>query len=348
MELELQAAIGPTYMATVGWAAPEVEHSSARLRDLASASGDGPRLFQAMWGLWTVHFLRGQLDPALDMARQVLGMAAQTNNPMLRVAGHHAVGYTHFYRGEYVEAIRHADDGLALFDLEREKQIVAIFQFSSSCALWYFRAHSQHMLGDAEKASESLHSSQMLAEQLRHAPSRAYLLCELCYFFRMLDDVERVSALAPAMRSLSTAEGFSLWVPIADLFLAWASARQGGDPIAAAERIEDSIAVVHHGLTYLNELDFAGMHAATLLLAGQPAKAFRVTRDALELARVGKQRHGEPELLRLQGDAASAMGNREEAAALYRQGIESALSMGARFLERRSASALAGLVAGGK
>jgi hypothetical protein len=346
MEIDLQAAIGPAYMATVGWAAPEVERSSARLRDLAIAAGDSARLFDATWGLWTVHFLRGKLDRALDAARLVLEMAMDTGDPEHRVAGHHAVGYTHFYRGEYTEAIRHAAGGLEVFDLEREKHVVSVFQLSSSCAMWHFRGQSQRVLGHVEEAFSNLRSSQALAEELRHAPSRAYLQCMLYYFFRLLDDVEQVKVWAPATRSLSSAEGFALWAPLADIFLAWTSAREGADPAAAAEKIRRSMARVHYGLTYITNPDLAVMHVETLLLAHRPEEALRVAREALAIARAGSRRHGEPELLRLQGEAATASGNREAAATFYRQGIESARSLGARPLELRCALALAQLTGG--
>jgi class 3 adenylate cyclase/tetratricopeptide (TPR) repeat protein len=345
-EIELQAAIGPAYMATVGWAAPDVERASARLRELATASNDGPRLFQAMWGLWTVYFLRGKLDPALDVAREVLGMAEGTGDPLLRVAGHHAVGYTHFYRGEYQDALRQASDGLALFDLEREKRIAAVFQFSSSCALWFFQAQTQQMIGHGSAAAESLMGAQKLAEQLRHAPSRAYLLCQLCYYFHVLDDVDQVKAWAPEMRALSMAEGFGLWVPLADIFLAWADARQGGDAVGAAENIRVALSRVHDSGTYLNEPDLASMYAETLLLAGQPERAFLVADEALAITELGRQRHCQPELLRFKALAEGARGNNKKSIAFFREAIESARAMGARLLELRSTLALVRVVGG--
>jgi class 3 adenylate cyclase/tetratricopeptide (TPR) repeat protein len=346
VEIELQAAIGPAYMATVGWAAPEVERASARLRELAAAKGDGPRLFQAMWGLWTVYFLRGKLDPALEVGRQVLGMAEGAGDPLLRVAGHHALGYTHFYRGEYQEALGHAAAGLALFDFEREKQIASVFQFSSSCALWFFRAQSQHIIGDGPAAAESLLGAQELAEQLRHAPSRAYLLCQLCYYFHVLDDVDQVKAWAPEMRSLSIAEGFALWVPLADIFLAWANARQGGDAAAAAEKIQAALTLVHDSGTYLNEPDLASMYAETLLLAGKPERALAIADEALGITQLGCQRHCQPELLRFKALAEGAMGNSKKSIAFFREAIESAGAMGATLLELRSTLALARVVGG--
>jgi class 3 adenylate cyclase len=306
LELQLQAAIGPAYMATMGWAAPEVERSCARLRELAAEQGDGEKLLRAMWGLWTVHFLRGQLDPALDVAEQVLQMAVTANDPTLRVAGHHAVGYTHFYRADYAEALQHAEEGLALFDLQRERQIAASFQLSSSCALWYFRAQAQHVLGDAG-AAHSLRQAQALMEELQHPPSRAYLLCQLCYHHHQLDDFEQVDAWASEVHALANAEGFSLWIALAEIFMAWAGARRSRALApAAVGRIASALQLVHASGTYLNEPDLASMYVETLLLADRAEEALRVATETLAVIRAGKQRHGEAALLRWHAAAALA------------------------------------------
>ncbi len=254
MEIDLQAAIGPAYMATVGWAAPEVERSSARLRDLAATKGDGPKLFQAMWSLWTVDFLPGRLGPALDVARQVLSMAQAAGDPLLRVAGHHAVGYTHFYRGEYEEALRHADEGLGLFDLEQERKLTSIFQFSSSAAMWCYRTEALQVLGCPTEAAESLRQWRELLDRLRHAPSNAYSLSQQCCFFHVQGDFERVHRLATEARAVSLSEGFALWVPIADTFLAWAGATQGMNPNAAVEKIKVAKELIDRSLTHITEV----------------------------------------------------------------------------------------------
>ena len=341
MEMELQAAIAPAYMATLGWAVPEVERSCVRLRDLATKRGDHVKLYQAMWGLWTVHFLRGQYEPALNVAKQVLAMAQQSADPMLLVTGHHAVGYTHLRRGEYAEAIGHADQGIALFDLDRERQIATLFALSSTCAIWWFRGQAQLALGDFESGLESLARAQSVVDDLGHAPSRALLLSQRCLSLSM-DDIGQVEARAQTMRSLSIAEGFALWVPYADIFLAWASAQRGGDAATAAvASIRTALAQIHEGLSHIQDIEFARMLAETLLLASRPAEVFPIMEAALESARVGKQRHLESELFRMQGEAANALGAVQKAANFYRQAIESAQSVGGRLLELRATLGLA-------
>jgi class 3 adenylate cyclase/tetratricopeptide (TPR) repeat protein len=340
VEIQLQAAIGPAYMATLGWAVPEVERSCARLRDLAAKRADGGKLYQAMWGLWTVHFLRGEYGPALDVANQVLAMALKTGSPMFAATGHHAVGYTHLRRGEYAEAIRHADDGLALYDLDRERQLAPMFGLSSSCAIWWFRGQAQLAIGDLANGVESLAGARKVVDDIGHTPSRAFLLSQQCLSLAM-DDVGKIESMANAMRSLSIAEGFALWVPYADIFLAWASAQRGGDAAVAAEQIRSAMALIHQGLSHIQDTEFARLLAETLLLASKPADVFPVTEAALEVARAGKQGHLESELFRMQGEAARVMGETGRAVASYRQAIESARNRGARLLELRATLGLA-------
>ena len=329
-ESDLQAVIGPAYMATLGWAAPEVERSSARLRDLAANRGDGAKLFQAMWGLWTVQFLRGQLDPALDMAGQVLGMAIQTGDPMLTIAGHHAVGYTHLYRRQCA-GVYAADECLLEIRPSSSKNatVIDLSALVELCHLVLSGSGATGPQGHAQQAAGSLHRAHELAEELRHAPSRAYLLCQMCNYFRLLEDVqEQVEKCALEMRSLATAEGFALWIPLADVFLAWTSSRQGGDAFLAAEKVEAALTLVHESRTYPERARSRVHTRRDPCWARGSAENLSSRTPPPGIARLGKLRHGEPELLRLQGDGARAIGDAKQAAGFYREGIESSRSTG--------------------
>jgi tetratricopeptide (TPR) repeat protein len=340
MEMELQGAIGPAYMATMGWAAPEVEHASVRLRDLSATKQDRPRQLQAMWGLWTVDFLRGRLKHALEVASEVLTMAEYVRDPLFQTVGHQAVGYTHFYRGEYEQALHHAAEGLALFDLDRERQLISIFQLSMSSAMRCFQTKSLQVLGRTEEAADSFRRWEELLDKLRHAPSRAYALTMQCYYFHGQDDFERVHQLATEAHALSLQEGFALWLPITDTFLAWAEARQGRSATEAVEKIKLAKVEIDRSLTHLTDVELTATLAETLLLANRPQEVFQVTEPVLELAKHGALGHYLPELFRLQGEAAKAQGDWKRAVALYRTAIASASEMHSKVLEGRAIAAL--------
>jgi class 3 adenylate cyclase len=343
MELELEARIGPAYMATNGWASNEVAESSEKLRKLALEKGDDKRLYQAMWSKWTNEFLRGNLGTALDLAQQVLQMADMSGIPMLQVTGHHAVGYTHFYRGEYGEALHHAEQGLKRDTLELDTEIAREFQFSSTCAMYCFQAEARQMLGMSEMADASVEELRKRVDQLRHAPSRAYSLSMQCFYFHARDDVDEVHRLATEARELSGNEGFTLWVTVADIFLAWANARRGGDPTNALRKIRQAKTAYNETLTHITEIELTSMLAETLLLANRPQEVAPAVEAALRYARDGMLGHYEPELFRLQAESARATGHGERAESLYRTAIEGARRADAKILVLRSEAAMEGV-----
>src|SRR4051794_8012340 len=178
--------------------------------------------------------------------------------PMLQLTAHHAVGYTHFYRGEYEEALHHATEGLPLFNLKLEKEIADKFEFSSSCALYCYQAEALQMLGRAAEADKSLRNLRALTEDLQHDhynASVAYSLSMQCFFFHARDDVDEVRRLATEARKISRTEGFKLWVSVADIFLAWASARSGGNPVEALEKIRAAKTHYDATRTHITELE---------------------------------------------------------------------------------------------
>jgi hypothetical protein len=143
------------------------------------------------------------------------------------------------------------------------------------------------------------------------------------------------------MRSLALVEGFALWVHYADIFLAWAAARQGGDAALAVGKIRAAMAHMHKDRTHVQDNELTTVLAETLLLAGRPEEVFVPLQDTLAAARRDKQRHLEAELFRLQGEAAKAMGDIDRSIGFYRQAMDSARALGARMLELRAGLALA-------
>jgi class 3 adenylate cyclase len=346
MEIELQAAIGPAYTATLGWGAQEVERSFARLKSLAASTGDTPRVFQAMWGLWSVKLLRAQLDAGLTIARELNDLAQPTGDPLLRMLGHHALGYTHMFRAEYADAIAHADSGLALFDLERERWIASVFQLSSSSAMWCFRAEAQQALGRIDDSDESVRQWRKLLETLGHPPSTAYSLVQQCCMFYMRGNAHEVHRLATDARVLSLSEGFRLWIPITEIFLAWVRALKGQEPGAALADLRAGKRKVRDALTYIREIELTGALAETMLLANRGAEVAPAIADALRITVSGALRHNESQLFRLEGDAAKTLGDFERARELYRAGIDRARAVGAMLAAADLASALSALDSG--
>jgi predicted ATPase len=125
-ELRLQLAIGPAFIPAKGWGAPEVERASSRARELCARLGNPPELFSALFALWGVHFIRADLKTALELAHQLLRRAESSQNPMLVLFAHHALGFTFFHMGEFPLAREHFEIALSLDDPQRPKAGLSI------------------------------------------------------------------------------------------------------------------------------------------------------------------------------------------------------------------------------
>ena len=87
-ELLLQLALGSALIPVKGWAAPEVERAFTRARELCERLGDPPELFPALFGLWTMYFIRGELRTAYELAEQLLRRAQEAHRPALLLLAH--------------------------------------------------------------------------------------------------------------------------------------------------------------------------------------------------------------------------------------------------------------------
>ena len=153
MELDLQIAIAPTLMTVHGWASPLVADACERARTLCQQLNRADKLYPAVWGLWTNRFVGGLLDHALVAANEALAMALASGVPMLEVTARHAVAYTHYYRGEWSEAIPHTEAALALYSLEQERALTSTFQLSSTVNLVAARGSSLWMMGHQDRGT---------------------------------------------------------------------------------------------------------------------------------------------------------------------------------------------------
>ena len=70
-KLNLLMTLGPVLAATKGHAAPEVEHTFARARELSEEIGDTARLFQVTHGYWLAQNVQGNLRKARELGDQL-------------------------------------------------------------------------------------------------------------------------------------------------------------------------------------------------------------------------------------------------------------------------------------
>jgi hypothetical protein len=297
------------------------------------------------------------MTEALEVGTRLLQLAEDmvrtgTDAPGFRmtnfaIMAHHALGYSHFYRGEFADTCRVAEAGLALqrlpgggeFALEAERELVRAFQFSSSAALRMMLGCSQWMLGHPSRGRALVADSIALTRALDHFPSEAYALASSLLLHHCDLDVDSTAAAAQRLRTLAQQERFEIWTPFADMFDGWVTAERGLTAAGIAETTRGLDEWRRTG-SILNQTIVTAMLARSLRKAGLVDEALaRLEEEIVESDR-RKELLFAPELYRLKGDMLAERGHTSEALRALEQAAAMAAAQGAAMLEVRALSSM--------
>lgn len=341
-ELQIQVTLAPALMITLGWASRESAAASERARELALKLEDYQALYGALWGLWTVRFLRGELPEALEVAAQAKGMAEQAGDPLLLVTSAHAFGFTRYFMGGFRDALEATDRALELFNMDVERAIAATFQFSSTGAIRAFRTLSLWMQGrfDATAASEQEWFD--LVHELDHAPSTAFARSFWLYLQHGRRDYDALLTNANTLLALSQREQFLLWIPVSRMFIAWAKAHRGDlAPREAVAEMREAVEAFRATESRIILTEAMGMLADLERLAGDDAAALRALDEGFHEAHSRHEHAFLPELHRIHGEILFDRGDEAGADEAFDMAWKVADSQGAHGLALRAALAAA-------
>jgi class 3 adenylate cyclase/predicted ATPase len=336
-ELALQRGLAPAEMAIKGWASPEAEAACERARDLCNELGDRNRLQQALWGIWAARFLRGNLDSTLEAAQKVLEFGEMSALPKDKVFGHHAMGFTCYFRGELLEAQHHAERGILLYDLDQEREIVSEQQLSSTVAMRAFSAASLWLLGRRADAEREILAAEELTRQLKNPPNTAFFLSFAAYLPFYDGDHKKVLSVTEEMLRLSEHEGYLLWIGVAKVYRGWARAGLGA-VAAGLDEVRNGVELFRKTGSELTTVQMSLALAQTLRRAGKADEALTVLDAAQTYAKSHAEHLLESELYRVRAEILLEKPSVDEASvdtALTRA-LEIAKAQGARPLERRA------------
>jgi tetratricopeptide (TPR) repeat protein len=335
-ELDLQIAIAPTLMTVHGWASPTVAEACERARALCMQLDRPDKLYPPVWGLWTNQFVAGQLDDALATANEALTMARASGVPMLEVTGHHAVAYSHYYRGEWDAAIRHAEAGIALYDLEQERALTATFQISSTVNLVAALGSSLWMQGHQDRGLAELDRMLAIARDIGHPSALSNALGVACYMLTFHRDAPRMLRYATEVKGFARDEGWELWYAVGVMSSGWSRLRLGERDAGLSELFE-GVALFRATGSDLMGPTVGVIHGEGLRAAGRTAEALDMLAGTLATAERGHVGLLVPEVHRLAGEIHLEAGALAEAGRAFEAALATAGAQGALSLELRAA-----------
>jgi len=342
-ELALQTTLGPAFMATRGYAAPEVEQAYSRARELCQQVGETPQLFPVVQGLWLFYFVHA-VQIAHELGEQLLTLAQRVQDASLLLEAHRALGATLFALGKLAQARSHLEQTIALYDPQQHRSLALLYGQDPKVTCLGYGAWALWLLGYPDQALPWSHEALRLARELTHPLSlaRAFEWTAILHQFRQ--EEQAVQVYAEAAMTLSTDQGFVLYLMGGMILRGWALAAQG-------QGAEES-APMRQGL--------AGWHATgaelwrpywLALLADASGKEGRVEEglavldEALAVVANTGERFWEAELFRLKGALLllRSAEHHAEAETYFHQALDVARRQEAKSLELRAAMSLARL-----
>jgi DNA-binding winged helix-turn-helix (wHTH) protein/predicted ATPase len=300
-ELSLLTALGVPLLMTKGYAAPEVERTYARARELCQSFGATPQLFPVLHGLWLFYEVRGELETARELAEQLFALAQGEQNPSLLLQAHHVLGETQYLQGELVSAREHLEQAIALYDPQQHGSLAFLYGLDPGVVSLSYAAWTVGMLGYLDQSLQRIHEALALARKVSLPLSYGVALIAAAIVSVGRHNAREVQEQAEAVIALSTEQGLPLLLTRGAILRGWALTEQG--------REEEGIAQMRQGLAGYRAIGAAaGLGYFLALLAeaygrtGQTEEGLQVLSEALAQMNTNEEHNYEEELYRLKGE----------------------------------------------
>ena len=120
LELAILLELGPMLLRVEGFFSASVE-GVYRLAQGLCAEGNAEQRFAASWGLWFVAQHQSRLDHARQLAEELIGLGEASQDRGLLLQAHHSAWTTLFVLGDDCAALRHAEEGINLYDIHEHR-----------------------------------------------------------------------------------------------------------------------------------------------------------------------------------------------------------------------------------
>jgi class 3 adenylate cyclase/predicted ATPase len=299
--LHLQTAYGNALIGARGHSAPETTDAFAKARELAFGEKGVPERLAAVYGLWAGSLARGELSSMRERAAALLGdVEVRGDSPEAGVA-HRTAGSTHWFAGEYVEARKHLERALALFQPGRDDDLAFRFGQDPGVVAMLYLALVLWPLGDVGRAVSLIGRAQRRIARVSHIGTRACGKTYVALLELLRGDRSRTAPNAVEVARLTGECDLPTWRAFAVFLEGMARAESG----ALAGGLED----MHRGVELLRErnvLIFDGFLKIALAeaesRAGDVSRALAILDEALATSERIGHRTFDAELHRVRGE----------------------------------------------
>ena len=346
-ELAILSQLGPALMSIHGWAAPAVGEVLERATNVARQLEASRDLAPPLTSLWLFRYARGELKQSDEISDELFRIARKLDDPELILQAHHAAAPLRWVRGFHLEANRHFESCLALYDENRDAQHRYRYMGHDPavCAMTVL-ASVKWALGFPDKAARLEQKALVLARRLQHIPSLAHALSFNAHSQVLRRDFAAVAASAEEL--LPICQEYKLAQPgaLGMIDLGWALVHLGD--------IRGGFARLAEGLDQLDRIGVRiwlsrgkRMNAEACLAAEHYDEGLQEVCRAISIANEIGLQGDIPRLCLLQGELLlhTSGRNLEMTEGCFRSALEAAEAQGARGWVLRAMTSMARLLA---
>jgi serine phosphatase RsbU (regulator of sigma subunit) len=343
-ELELLVPLGTAYIASRGYAAPEVGAIFQRARVLCERVGETAQLFAMMWGNFAFHIVRGDFRICSELAEEAMVFGEGLGDPGILMEALFLKGLTRLYRGDFAGARDCCARGIAEFD-DRARTAFWAGVVGEDAGVTHrcYLAFALWHLGFPDEARRLNDEMLALAHSINHPFSVEYALHHTGWLYQHCRLGVQAQAAGQEQTRIATEQGFRFWHASGTLYTAAGVLLQG--------RLGEGLELLEKGLeaygatgAELGVPYYLSVLADGCIKAGRFTEARTALDEALTLVAKNDERFQEAELYRLKGELElSESGDQSAAGRCFRLAIEIAQRQQSKAWELRATTSLAKL-----
>ncbi len=340
--LDFTTRLGAALQAGRGYAADGVAEAYAEARAYSERVGDDDRVVPVIRGQWMFHLVGGEYGLALELADEMLALAARHGSEDLQAEGHLYSGLVHMYLGNYELARTHLEQA-SPGEGRRGRDEVYEAQGDTGAGALAYLSMVLWQMGYAEESRAASDRSLELAEKVAGPVTRAQAFFMRTALHLSCGEADEFSRWVENTRAYSGEYGISYWRTLSSVYSSWRQA-WAGELAAGTERLEANVAAYRKSGSRLGIAHLYVLLADLRLAAGDPAAALAAIEAGEEYVKTSGERFSEPELHRCRARALM-MGDRPDpgaATTALKRAAEIAASQNAKVPLLRALAQLVG------
>ena len=299
-ELKVLITLGSALTATQGIGSPETGHVYERAHELCQQMGETPQIFPTLSGLARFYQNKGDLLTTYALGEQLLRLAHRTHDLALIMEAHRTLGTCLFWRGEFLVAQPHLEEGLALYHPQQHGDHALLYGRDPGMECQGFVAMTLWLLGYPDQAVAHMQEALRLAHELSHPYSLATAFNMTAWLHQYSREHLLTQERAEAVLAFATEHGLAQRWASSTVLLGWSLAQQGfGDEGLA--QIREGLSAWRATGAVIWQPYFLALMAEICVQVGQVKEGLAVLDEAIEAVDNTGEHLYEAELYRLKG-----------------------------------------------